>query len=96
MTPGTIKRQMITKKQINRAVSHLDLYVVGNGDGYFYWVCKRTGSTIGANCDWPRLNMLTLDQWVAEAESARRSGIVDGFAPDEDEKWLARYGRDWK
>ena len=86
---------MITKKQINRAVSHLDLYVVGNGDGYFYFVCKRTGSTIGSSCLWPRLNDVSLDRWLAEAEAARQSGIVDGSALDEDEKWLARYGANW-
>ena len=94
--PGIIKRQMITKKQINRKISHLDLFVVGNGDGYFYFVCKRTGSTVGGSCMWPRLNDVSLDGWLAEAEYARRSEIIDGIAPDETEKWLARYGRNWK
>lgn len=83
---------MLTKKRINVAIAHTDLKIVGNGDGYFYFVCTKTDSQIGSNADFPRLNMASLEYWVMLAEQARSSGIVDGIQPDNTEYWAARYG----
>jgi hypothetical protein len=70
---------MLTKARINKAIRHLNLKVVGNGDGYFYFVDTTNGDTRGSNVDAPRLNVLSLQQWEAAAKAARNSKITNGF-----------------
>ncbi len=87
---------MLTKKQINKAISHLDLEVIGNGDGYFYFVCTKTDSQYGENVPLPRLNMQTLEDWVRDAEVARVSKIIDGMDTDNHLEDLERYAANWR
>ena len=72
----------MTKARINKAIRHLNLEVVGNGDGYFYWVDTVTQYQRGEHVMVPYLNRLSLDQWVREAEAARKSNIFEGFRED--------------
>jgi hypothetical protein len=72
----------LTKKRINKAITHLNLEIVGNGDGYFYFVDTVTGHQIGHNVLICRLNFAPIERWVSEAEEARKSGIIEGMRPE--------------
>jgi hypothetical protein len=71
----------ITKKKINQAIKHLNLEIIGNGDGYFYFVDLATSHQIGNSVLVCFLKQLTLDRWVQEATGARHSNIIEGFLP---------------
>jgi hypothetical protein len=77
----------LTKARINKAIAHLNLEVHGHGDGYFYFVDTVSGYTRGVNVDVPRLNMMSLEQWVRDAERAAASTIYEGFDYAEVEKF---------
>ncbi len=68
----------MTKALINKAIRHLNLEVVGNGDGYFYFVDTVTEYQRGECVMVPYLNRLSLDQWVREAKAARKSNVFEG------------------
>ena len=61
----------MTKAQINRAISHTGLTIVGNGDLYFYFVDAQ-GDQVGESVMVAYLKDLSLTQWVEEAEAALR------------------------
>lgn len=73
---------MLTKARINKAIAHTKLRVVGNGDGYFYFVDVETNYQHGMNVPVNRLNHQSLEQWVLDAEQARKSNIIKGFRED--------------
>jgi hypothetical protein len=85
----------LTKARINKAIAHLNLEVHGHGGGYFYFVDTVSGYTRGVNVDVPRLNMMSLEQWVADAEAARNSRITEGFEKPDYDALLERYGKNW-
>ena len=68
----------ITKKKINRAIKHLNLEIIGNGDAYFYFVDLTTTYQIGESVLVAYLKHLTLERWVEEAIEARNSNIIEG------------------
>jgi hypothetical protein len=70
--------RMITKKTINKSIKHLNLEIIGNGDGYFYFVDPTTTYQIGESVLVCYLKHMTLDQWVEEATEARNSNIIEG------------------
>ena len=72
----------MTTARINKAIRHLNLEVVGNGDGYFYFVDTVTQYQRGECVMVPYLNRLPLDRWVREAEEARKSNVIEGFRED--------------
>jgi len=69
---------MMTKKRINKAIKHLNLEIVGNGDFYFYFCDLTTTYQIGNSVLVAYLNHQTLDQWVKDATEARNSNIIEG------------------
>jgi hypothetical protein len=69
----------MTTARINKAIGHLNLEVVGNGDGYFYFVDTVTEYQRGESVMVPYLNRLSLQQWVEEAKQARESNIIEGM-----------------
>jgi hypothetical protein len=95
MAYAPLKIMRLTKARINKAIAHLNLEVHGNGDGYFYFVDTVSGYTRGVNVDVPRLNMMTLEQWIADAETARNSRITEGFEKPDYDALLERYGKNW-
>jgi hypothetical protein len=68
----------MTTARINKAIRHLNLEVVGNGDGYFYFVDTVTEYQRGESVMVPYLNRLSLQQWIEEAKRARESNIFEG------------------
>ena len=72
----------MTTARINKAIGHLNLEVVGNGDGYFYFVDTVTQYQRGESVMVPYLNRLSLEQWVREAKAARKSNVIEGFRED--------------
>ena len=72
---------MLTKARINKAIAHTGLEVLGNGDGYFYFLDKTTGDQIGRSVYVCRINHQSLPDWVRDAEEARSSDIVEGVQP---------------
>ena len=69
---------MITKKNINKSIKHLNLEIIGNGDGYFYFVDLTTEFQIGESVLVCYLKHLSIDEWVNEAKMARNSNIIEG------------------
>ena len=74
----------MTTARINKAIRHLNLEVVGNGDGYFYFVDTVTEYQRGECVMVPHLNRLSLQQWIEEAKQARESNIIEGMREDGD------------
>jgi hypothetical protein len=72
----------MTTARINKAIGHLNLEVVGNGDGYFYFVDTVTEYQRGESVMAPYLNRLSLQQWIEEAKRARESNIFEGVKED--------------
>jgi hypothetical protein len=72
----------MTTARINKAIRHLNLEVVGNGDGYFYFVDTVTEYQRGESVMVPYLNRLSLQQWIEEAKRARESNIFEGVKED--------------
>jgi hypothetical protein len=72
----------MTTARINKAIAHLNLRVHGNKDGYFYFLDADTGYMHGECVMVPCLNRLSLQQWVEEAEQARKSNIIEGMKED--------------
>lgn len=70
---------MLTKKRINEAIAHTGLEVVGNGDGYFYFISLANGIQRGHCVYVCRLNHLALDKWVSAAEAASKSSLYEGI-----------------
>jgi triphosphoribosyl-dephospho-CoA synthetase len=68
----------MTKNRINKAIRHLNLEIVGNGDGYFYFCDLTTGEQIGESVLVCYLKHQTLQRWVEDAQEARDSNIVSG------------------
>jgi len=68
----------MTKKRINKAIKHLNLEIIGNGDAYFYFIDLTTEHQIGNSVLVAYLNHQTLDQWVKDATEARNSNIIEG------------------
>jgi hypothetical protein len=69
---------MMTKKRINKAIKHLNLEIIGNGDAYFYFIDLTTEHQIGNSVLVAYLNQQTLDQWVKDATEAKNSNIIEG------------------
>ena len=83
----------LTKASINKAIAHTGLEVHGeSGAGYFYFVDIKTNYTRGANVCVNRLNHLSLEQWVRDAEEASRSRITEGYEEPDYDALIARYG----
>jgi len=61
----------LTTKKINAAILHTKLLLVGNGDGYFYFIDSDSEMQIGDSVMVARLKHLTLDLWVSLAEDTR-------------------------
>ncbi len=61
----------MTVDKINRVIKHLNLEIV-RGRGYSYFLELNTGNQVGESVPVCYLNALTLDQWVEEAEQARK------------------------
>jgi len=61
----------MTKARINRAIHHLGIKIVGNGDGYFYFVdlAEKIGQ-VGNSVMVCYLNHQSLQRWVSDAEVA--------------------------
>ncbi len=61
----------MTKASINRAIRYLGIKIVGNGDGYFYFVdlAERIGQ-VGNSVMVCYLNQQSLQRWVSDAEAA--------------------------
>jgi hypothetical protein len=61
----------MTKARINRAIQHLGVQIVGNGDGYFYFVdlAEKIGQ-VGNSVMVCYLNQQSLQRWVSDAEVA--------------------------
>lgn len=83
----------LTKNRINKAIAHTGLEVYGEGGaGYFYFVDTKTNYTRGINVHANRLNHLSLEQWVRDAEAASRSRITEGYEEPDHDALIARYG----
>ncbi len=83
----------LTRARISKAIAHTGLKVHGEGGaGYFYFVDTKTNSTRGINVHANRLNHLSLEQWVRDAEEASRSRITEGFEEPDHDALIARYG----
>lgn len=63
----------MTKSRINRAIRHLGIQIIGNGDGYFYFVdlAAKIGQ-VGNSVMVCYLNQQSLQRWVSDAEAAVR------------------------
>ena len=72
----------LTKARINKAIAHTGLRVHGNDDGYFYFLDADTGYMHGDCVMVPRLNRLSLDEWIEQAQRARESNIIEGMRED--------------
>lgn len=79
---------MLTKKRINAAIAHTGLEVVGNGDGYFYFVSLDKGEHRGRCVYVCRLSHQDLEKWVRDAEEAAASTIYEGVD-------MSLYGEIW-
>lgn len=67
----------MTTSQINRAIRHLNLEIIHKrGSGYSYFLDTSTGDQIGESVQVCYLNALSLEQWVQEAEAARKLVIL--------------------
>lgn len=67
----------MTTTTINRAIRHLNLEIIHErGSGYSYFLDTSTGAQIGASVQVCYLNTLTLEQWVQEAEEARKPSTI--------------------
>lgn len=64
----------VNTKNINRAIKHTGLRVVGvRGEGCFYFVDAKTNIAIENSTVWiAYLNQLTIKQWIEEAEYVER------------------------
>ena len=63
---------VMTKNQINRAIKHLGLEIVGaRGDGYFYFCDLESGAQVGESVLICYLNHCTLQEWVKYAEQVK-------------------------
>lgn len=63
---------VMTKNQINRAIKHLGLEIVGaRGDGYFYFCDLESGAQVGESVMVCYLNQCTLQEWVEYAEQVK-------------------------
>lgn len=61
----------INSKLVNKAIKKFGLELVyTRGDGYFYFLDLATGSQVGESVYVNYLNLLTLEEWVSEAEKA--------------------------
>jgi hypothetical protein len=62
----------MTKARINKAVTHLQMEVVGKrGDGYFYFLDTVTGYQVGPSVGVCYLNHGSLEFWIRHAEYCR-------------------------
>lgn len=59
---------MITRKEVNRAIAHLGDIELIKGSGYFYFIGNAV-STSASGVYVNSLNELSLDEWIAEAQS---------------------------
>ena len=67
----------MTTNTINRAIRHLNLEIIHErGSGYSYFLDTTTGDQIGASVLVCYLCTLSLEQWVQEAEQARKLVIL--------------------
>ena len=67
----------MTTNTINRAIRHLNLEIIHQrGSGYSYFLDTTTGDQIGESVQVCYLNTLSLEQWVQEAEAARKLVIL--------------------
>ena len=67
----------MTTSQINRAIRHLNLEIIHErGSGYSYFLDIATGAQIGDSVQVCYLSSLSLEQWVQEAEAARKLVIL--------------------
>ena len=63
----------MTKNQINKAIKHLGLEIVGKrGAEYFYFVDLQEGNQVGESVLVCYLNQCTLEEWVQYAEHAKQ------------------------
>lgn len=61
----------MTKARINRAIQHLGVQIIGNGDGYFYFtdLAGKIGQ-VGQSVMVCYLNQQPLSRWVSDAAAA--------------------------
>ena len=61
----------MTTTRINQAIKHLGIEIV-RGQGYQYFCDLETGVPVGESVLVCYLNQCTLQQWVKEAEDAKK------------------------
>ena len=67
----------MTTTKINRAIRHLNLEIIHErGSGYSYFLDIATGAQICDSVSVCYLSSLSLEQWVQEAEQARKLAIL--------------------
>jgi hypothetical protein len=67
----------MTTNKINQAIRHLNLEIIHQrGSGYSYFLDIATGTQIGESVSVCYLSSLSLEQWVQEAEQARKLVIL--------------------
>ena len=67
----------MTTTKINKAIKKFNLEIVNNrGSGYSYFCDLTTGNQIGESVMVCYLKHFSLDRWVEEAESARKSEYI--------------------
>lgn len=70
----------MTSRAINRAIKHTGL-IIKRGVGYQYFDDAITGDQVGESVYVCYLNQYTIEQWIEEAEYARKNDANDsGFA----------------
>jgi hypothetical protein len=67
----------MTTNKINRAIRHLNMEIVHErASGYSYFLDTTTGDQIGDSVQVCYLSSLSLEEWVQEAEQARKLVIL--------------------
>jgi len=67
----------MTTNKINRAIRHLNLEIIHErGSGYSYFLDTTTRYQVGDSVQVCYLSSLSLEQWVQEAEQARKLVIL--------------------
>lgn len=70
----------MTSRAINRAIKHTGL-IINRGRGYQYFTDAVTDEQIGESVYVCYLNQYTIEQWIEEAEYARKEDeSASGFA----------------
>ena len=70
----------LTKKAIDKAIAHTNLSLTYTpGDGVFYFLDRTTGDSVGETVYVARMNHLSIEQWIEEAEYALKQSKNEGL-----------------